>query len=157
MAATERDPTAADLGSGGRRFVIDDLRADDADAVAQAAALLVEAFRHWTPADTLARKEVAAALEPDRICLAARDGAALLGWVGAIPAYSHAWELHPLVVREDARGLGIGRSLVAALEERVHQRRALTLYLSRMTTARRPAPARAASTSFRAFCPTPPP
>lgn len=129
MAATERDATVADLGSGGLRFVINDLRADDADAAAQAAELLVDAFPHWTSTDALAREEVAEALEPDRICLAARDGAALLGWIGAIPAYSHAWELHPLVVRRDARGLGIGRALVAALEERVRQRGALTLYL----------------------------
>jgi GNAT superfamily N-acetyltransferase len=33
------------------------------------------------------------------------------------------------VVHEDARGLGVGTALVAALEERVRARGALTLYL----------------------------
>lgn len=59
----------------------------------------------------------------------ARSGAAVLGWVGGIPTYSHAWELHPLVVRQDVRGQGIGQALVTAWEERVRERGALTLYL----------------------------
>ena len=111
------------------RWTIDDFPADDADVIDQAAALLVAAFPHWTPDLESARAEVEEAREPDRICLVARAGEAILGWVGAIPVYSHAWELHPLVVREDARGQGVGRALVAALEERVRQRGALTLYL----------------------------
>ena len=65
----------------------------------------------------------------ERICLAARSGDAVVGWIGAIPQYSHAWELHPLVVRADARRQGVGRALVAALEERVRAHGALTLYL----------------------------
>jgi aminoglycoside 6'-N-acetyltransferase I len=77
----------------------------------------------------LAREEVLEALGPDRICLVARADDEILGWVGAIPEYSHAWELHPLVVRAGARGEGIGRALVAALEERVRAAGALTLYL----------------------------
>lgn len=110
-------------------FTIADLDANDTDAVAQAAALLVAAFPHWLPTMDEARAEVAETLAPDRICLAARAGGAVLGWAGAIPQYSHAWELHPLVVREDARRQGVGRALVAALEERVWARWALTLYL----------------------------
>jgi hypothetical protein len=39
------------------RFTIDVLRADDTDAIAQAAALLVEAFPHWLPTLELARDE----------------------------------------------------------------------------------------------------
>src|SRR5687768_12339829 len=69
------------------------------------------------------------ALEADRICLVARADDQILGWIGAIPEYSHAWELHPLVVREDVRGRGVGQALVAALEERVRVAGALTLYL----------------------------
>jgi aminoglycoside 6'-N-acetyltransferase I len=76
-----------------------------------------------------AREGVADALAPGNICLAARERDEILGWVGALPEYSHAWELHPLVVREDVRGRGIGRALVTALEERVREHGALTLYL----------------------------
>jgi aminoglycoside 6'-N-acetyltransferase I len=111
------------------RFVIDALRAGDMDAIDQATALLVEAFPHWLPTLELARDEVMQALETDRICLIARADDQILGWVGAIPEYSHAWELHPLVVRADARGKGVGAALVRALEERVRKAGALTLYL----------------------------
>ena len=111
------------------RCVIDALRADDRDAVDQAAALLVEAFPHWLPTRELAQDEVMHALAADRICLAIRAEEEILGWVGAIPGYSHAWELHPLVVRADVRRTGVGRALVTALEERVRAAGALTLYL----------------------------
>jgi aminoglycoside 6'-N-acetyltransferase I len=111
------------------RFTIDALRADDTDAIAQAAALLVEAFPHWLPTTEAARDEVLQALEEDRICLVARADDQILGWIGAIPEYSHAWELHPLVVRADERGMGVGASLVRALEERLREAGALTLYL----------------------------
>jgi aminoglycoside 6'-N-acetyltransferase I len=111
------------------RFVIQDLAPDDAAVTDQAAALLVEAFPHWTPTLEAAREEVAELLTEERLCLVARTDGDVLGWIGAIPEYGHAWELHPLVVREDARGQGIGRALVAALEERVRARGALTLYL----------------------------
>jgi aminoglycoside 6'-N-acetyltransferase I len=110
-------------------FVIDDLRHDDQSGVEQAASMLVEAFPHWLPTIEEARAEVAEALLPNRICLAARAGEEVLGWVGCIPEYSHAWELHPLVVRTDARGKGVGRALVAALEDRVSTLGVLTLYL----------------------------
>lgn len=81
-------------------------------------------------ADAAGRSGRVAALRlEDRLCLVARSGAAVLGWVGGIPTYSHAWELHPLVVRQDVRGQGIGQALVTAWEERVRERGALTLYL----------------------------
>ncbi len=119
-------------------FTIVDLDPSDAEAVAQAAALLLDAFPHWLPTLAEARQEVAEALQPDRILLTARAGDDLLGWVGAIPGYSHAWELHPLVVREDARRHGIGRALVAALEARLRAQGVLTLSLG--TDDDRPVP-----------------
>lgn len=119
-------------------FRIDDLDASDENAAAQASALLIAAFPHWTPTLSEARQEVTEALAADRICLVARSGEQVLGCVGAIPAYSHAWELHPLVVREDVRSRGIGRALVSELEERVSARGGLTLYLG--TDDDRPSP-----------------
>lgn len=101
----------------------------DETHVSQAARLIEDAFPDWFPSVAEYEAEVAEALAPDRICLAATHGADLLGWVGAIPEYSHAWELHPLVVQPDAHRLGIGRALVTALETRVLAKGALTLYL----------------------------
>jgi aminoglycoside 6'-N-acetyltransferase I len=110
-------------------IAIRDLTPDETAAIEQAATLLVAAFPHWKATLEEARDEVREALQPDYVCLTARSGDDVLGWVGAIPQYSHAWELHPLVVREDTRGQGVGRALVAALEDRVRERGALTLYL----------------------------
>jgi aminoglycoside 6'-N-acetyltransferase I len=110
-------------------IVIHDLTPDETAATEQAAALLVAAFPHWIATIEEARDEVREALQPGHVCLTARSGDDVLGWVGAIPQYSHAWELHPLVVREDTRGQGVGRALVAALEDRLRARGALTLYL----------------------------
>jgi aminoglycoside 6'-N-acetyltransferase I len=53
-----------------------------------------------------------------------------LGWVAGIKQYNgNVWELHPLVVRSDCRGKGIGRALVAELEDQVRERGGLTLWL----------------------------
>jgi aminoglycoside 6'-N-acetyltransferase I len=99
------------------------------EAAMEAAAMLLQAFPNWLRTREEALGVVADALAPDRLCLTARSGADVFGWIGGIPAYSHAWELHPLVVRADVRGQGIGRALVAALEERLRDRGVLTLYL----------------------------
>jgi aminoglycoside 6'-N-acetyltransferase I len=125
MNSPERDPTAL----APSKFVIEDLRHGDTHGIEQAAALLVGAFPRWTATLDAARDEVAEVLRPGHVCLTAKTGKSVLGWIGAIPSYSHAWELHPLVVREDVRGRSIGRALVAALEEQVRLRGALTLYL----------------------------
>ncbi len=109
--------------------------ADDPDAIQQAAALLVAAFRqHWPNAwpdlDT-ALEEVHGCLEPDKLCLAAVDvDGRVLGWIGAQPAYGvTGWELHPLAVDPARQGQGIGRALVASLEDAVRARGGVTLFL----------------------------
>ena len=116
-------------------MTIIDLRPDDETAIQQAAALLVEGFRqHWPdawPGMDSALKEVREMIAADRICrVAIDDDGALLGWVGGIPEYhGNVWELHPLVVRPDRQGQGIGRALVADLEDRVRERGGLTVTL----------------------------
>jgi aminoglycoside 6'-N-acetyltransferase I len=108
---------------------------DHETLIHQAAELLVVGFReHWPtawPDLDGARAEVRAALEPGKICLAAVDeDGTLLGWIGGIPGYGgNVWELHPLVVRPDRQGQGIGRALVVDLEARVRDRGGLTLWL----------------------------
>ena len=117
------------------RFSIADLDPGDEEAIRQAAELLVEGFRDdwpdaWPDMDA-ALREVRECLAERRICrVAVGESGAVLGWTGAIPSYDgNVWELHPLVVRQDVRRRGIGRALVADLEERVRERGALTLWL----------------------------
>ncbi len=111
-----------------------DLRSDDEPAIQQAAALLVAAFKeHWPaawPELEPALQTVRESFGPDRLSRVALDAdGTVLGWIGAIQHYSHAWELHPLVVRPERQQQGIGRALVLDLEAQVRQRGALTLFL----------------------------
>lgn len=110
-------------------FTIDNLGADDTSAIDQIAEILVRAFPGWKETVDEARDEVRDSLAEENLSLVARQGDKILGWVGGIPTYDYAWELHPLAVHEDARGLGVGTALVAALEDRVRALGALTLYL----------------------------
>jgi aminoglycoside 6'-N-acetyltransferase I len=116
------------------------------DIIRQAAMLLTEGFReHWPGAwETMeeALEEVHEMLAPDRIARAAvTDSGLVLGWIGGIDeGYDgNVWELHPMVVRAVQRGRGIGRALIADLENCVRARGGITLTLgtddvSNMTT-----------------------
>jgi len=111
------------------------LHPDDRATIRQAAVLLVESFReHWPdawPDMDGALKEVQESLGVGRVSRAAVDEKGrVLGWIGGISQYDgQVWELHPLVVHPDHRGKGIGRALVADLEERVRERGGLTLWV----------------------------
>jgi aminoglycoside 6'-N-acetyltransferase I len=117
-----------------------DLHPEDHEAIRQVAALLVEGFRAQWPSAWPdlgpALQEVQESFEADRISrVAVTDGddashGTVLGWIGGIRQYDgHVWELHPLVVHPDHRGKGIGRALVADLEEQVRVRGGLTLWV----------------------------
>ncbi|MDX1523233.1 MAG: GNAT family N-acetyltransferase [Anaerolineae bacterium] len=105
------------------------------DLIEQAATLLVEGFREdWPdawPDRPSALETVNEAFAPERICRVAVDEAGtVLGWIGGIPEYDGlVWELHPLVVRADRRGQGIGKALVLDLEALVRAKGGLTLML----------------------------
>ena len=108
--------------------------ADD-NLIQQAAQLLIEAFReHWPeawPSLEESLKEVHEILEPERICRIALDEEGnLLGIIGGIPGYDgNVWELHPLAVQPSVQGQGVGRALVADLENQVRSRGGLTITL----------------------------
>ena len=112
-----------------------DLRSDDEAAIRQVAALLVEGFAtNWPeawPNLESALEEVRESFAAGRISRVALDeDGTVLGWIGGISHYrGHVWELHPLVVRVSQQGQGIGRALVADLEERVRERGGLTITL----------------------------
>lgn len=54
---------------------------------------------------------------------------ALVGFGGYLKSYPTAFELHPLVVKKEYQGRGIGKHLVEQLEELAFKQGALTLYL----------------------------
>jgi aminoglycoside 6'-N-acetyltransferase I len=113
---------------------IRDLSSDDQATIQQIAEMLIEGFKvHWPDAwETLeeALEEVHESFEEGRISRVAvdADGTAL-GWIGGQLFYANVWELHPLVVRSDLRGRGIGRALVSDLEAQVREKGGLTLLL----------------------------
>lgn len=75
-------------------------------------------------------KEMKELLQRERILLVAVEDGRAAGLIGAIPQYRHTgWELHPLVVRADRRGAGVGTALVRALEDAVRARGGVMLYL----------------------------
>lgn len=112
-----------------------DLREDDRQSIDQAAALLLDGFADtgsvsWQTRDQ-ALLSVNESLQDGCISrVAVENSDQVLGWIGGVPRYDgRAWELHPLVVRRDARGRGIGRALVSDLEDQVRRRGGLTVYL----------------------------
>ena len=114
---------------------IQPLRADDEDALHQAARLLVDGFRDdWPdawPDFESALAEARLCTVGDRSAWAAFDEEGrVAGWIGGIRTYDgNVWELHPMVVREELRGRGVGRALVAELEARAGEAGAHTLWL----------------------------
>ncbi len=64
------------------------------------------------------------------IAFCAMRGGRVLGWIGALPAYDdHVWEMHPLVVAPAAQRQGIGRALVAHLEDAARSAGVMTIML----------------------------
>lgn len=111
-----------------------DLKPADEAIIRQVAQILVEAFADFSPAWTTLEEAVAEiqeSFEPNRLSrVALSDDGVALGWVGGIAQYDgNVWELHPLAVSPAYQGQGVGKALVADLEEQVKQKGALTLWL----------------------------
>jgi len=100
----------------------------------QMAEILTIAFRRRWPESwpdmASARREVEQILS-DGFALAAQGGdGRVTGWVGGLPEYDgRVVELHPICVRPELQGRGIGRLLVAAFEAEARARGALTATL----------------------------
>jgi aminoglycoside 6'-N-acetyltransferase I len=112
-----------------------DLHLDDEKKVNEVAMLMMDAFREhspdYCPDLETALEEVRDLFGPGHIGrMAVDEQGAVLGVIGGQPQYyGQAWELHPLAVRPEHQRKGIGRALVADLEQRVRERGALTLCL----------------------------
>lgn len=116
-------------------FRIIDLTPNDERLIEQVAKMLLDGFREMAPNAWKnleeAREEVHESFDPERISrVAIDDNGDAVGWIGGIPQYDgNVWELHPLVVRPDMQGKGIGRALVEDLEAQVKARGGLTITL----------------------------
>jgi len=64
-----------------------------------------------------------------RISIVAKVGDEVVGWVAGHEGYSHAFELHPLVVKATWQRKRIGRLLLTAFEDKAAALGALTVYL----------------------------
>jgi aminoglycoside 6'-N-acetyltransferase I len=111
-----------------------DLRPDDQERIAEVAILLMDAFSvnpDYCPDLEATLEEIGELFEPDCIARAAVDQhGTVLGLIGGRPHYEgHVWEVHPLAVRPEHQLRGIGRALIADLEQCVRERGALTLWL----------------------------
>jgi aminoglycoside 6'-N-acetyltransferase I len=111
-----------------------DLTPENTALIVEVANLLVDAFRShsaaWPDVDA-GLETVQELFEEGRISrVAIDDDGTVLGWIGANEQYDgHVWELDPLVVRVDQQGRGIGRALVADLEQQVKVRGGITMIL----------------------------
>lgn len=107
------------------------VQADDTHFIEQAARLLTDLFpqtQEWETHEG-AVEEVNGILEEGQIFAMVEDEQ-LLGWIGTLRAYNdNTWELHPLAVRSDQQGRGIGRALVLKLEEIAHEAGVWTIML----------------------------
>ena len=93
-----------------------DLVPEDTGEIEQVARLLVDFSPNeaaaWPDAES-AYSEVEDSLGEGRLSrIALNEDGDVIGWVAAAQQYSHAWELHPIVVRPDHQGQGVGRALV---------------------------------------------
>lgn len=99
--------------------------------VEQAAQILMDAFAENWPDMASALEEVRDVWQEGHICrVAVGDDDRVLGWIGGLPEYDgNVCELHPLAVRPDMQGKGVGRWLVQDFEIQVRKTGATTIML----------------------------
>jgi len=112
-----------------------DLTSENAPAIEQVAELLVAGFGDTGTASWRnmgeAIETVQKSFRPGRMSrIAVDEQGKVLGWIGGIEEYhGNVWELHPLVVRQNCQGQGVGRTLVADFERQVAERGGHTIRL----------------------------
>lgn len=97
----------------------------------QAAQILTDSIPIGWPTLHDAMDEIKERLIPENTLLAAIENDIVIGWGGILaPMYNgNVFELHPLAVRGDKRNLGIGRTIVTALEDEARKQGGLTMHL----------------------------
>jgi aminoglycoside 6'-N-acetyltransferase I len=112
-----------------------DLTEADSGRTEQVAALLIDGFsdtgsESWRSRDE-ALLSVRESLQEGCVSrVAVEDSGWTAGWIAGRSMYEgRVWELHPLIVRRDCRGQGVGRALVKDFEDQVRFRGGSTIYL----------------------------
>jgi aminoglycoside 6'-N-acetyltransferase I len=118
---------------------VDGLRvSDSSDDVARCAQQIADLLLDFSPERHVAwpdrraaLAEVVASLGQDkrRISIVAAIEEEVVGWIAGHEMYSHAFEVHPLVVKAAQQRKGVGRRLLAAFESKAAGLGALTVYL----------------------------
>ena len=90
--------------------------------------ILMESFAHAWNTKEEAKKTIQEILKNGILIVALRNEE-VAGFVGAHPEYPCGWELHPLAVEKEARGLGLGSLLTARIEREAAQAGAQVMYL----------------------------
>ena len=99
--------------------------------IMQAAEILTDSIPIGWPTLQNALDEINELLIPENTLLAAVENDTVIGWGGILPRYNgNVFEMHPLVVRIDRRNQGIGRAIVAALEEAARKQGGLTIHVA---------------------------
>ena len=112
-----------------------DINKDNIDLLRQGANLLLNDMKDFSaefcPTFEAAMEKMQRCACDERICRGYVDETGtLLGWIGAIEQYIRTgWELHPLIVKRDARKRGIGSALIRDLENTIRSRGGITIYL----------------------------
>ncbi len=105
------------------------IKSSDSEAHIACAKLLEDAFP-WCYAPYEIALEEVKSLTQEGLLLGFQQEGQWMGFIGAIPQYTHTgWELHPLVIDKAYRHQGIGKALVKALEDTIVKRGGITLYL----------------------------
>lgn len=107
-----------------------DMNTLDGQGLTEAARILTDSLPLGWPGFDDAMEELRERLIPENTMLAAVSDGSVIGWGGILPIYDgHVFELHPLAVRADWRNKGVGKLLVAALEEAARNRDGLTMWI----------------------------
>ena len=94
------------------------------------AQILTDALPQGWPTLAQAMETVKGLDIPQNSILAITEGDDVIAWGGIMPDYDgHVFEIHPLVVRADKRGSGVGAMLITALENVARVRSGLTIML----------------------------
>jgi aminoglycoside 6'-N-acetyltransferase I len=107
----------------------------DSGRIEQVAALLIDGFsdtgsQSWRSRDEALLSVRESLQEGGMSRVAVQDSGRAAGWIAGRSMYQgRVWELHPLIVRRDCRGQGVGRALVNDFEEQVRLRGGSTIYL----------------------------